>query len=102
MAAYLGVEAIETRAAFGGFEAIDMARAWRPHVILMDLTMPQCDGYQATQVLRQDPQTSQIIIIAHTALDETEVRRHQVDFDGYIQKGRSLPQLVALIRLLAN
>jgi two-component system OmpR family response regulator len=105
MAAYLGAEAIEARAVFGGLDAIDMGRAWTPHVILMDLTMPQCDGYQATHALRQDPHTGQIIIIAHTALDETEVRRHQVtgdDFDGYVQKGRSPAQLVALVRILAT
>jgi CheY-like chemotaxis protein len=105
LAAYLGAEAIEARAVFGGVEALDLGRAWIPHVILMDLTMPQCDGFEAARALRQDPRTSQIAIIAHTALDETEVRRHQLtgdEFDGYVQKGRPLPQVVALIRHLAS
>lgn len=76
MGAYLSVEAVEARAVFGGLEAIDMVRAWTPRVILMDITMPHCDGYEATHALRQDPRTGQVVIIAHTALDETEVRRH--------------------------
>lgn len=104
-AACLDAEAIEARAVSGGLEAIDMGRSWAPHVILMDLTMPQCDGYQATHVLRQDPRTGELVIIAHTALDETEVRRHQVardECDGYAQKGQPPAQLVALIRIFAS
>jgi CheY-like chemotaxis protein len=104
MAAYLGTEAIDSRAVFGGLEAIDMGRAWTPHVILMDLTMPQCDGFEAARTLRQDRSTAQIVIVAHTALDEREVRHHQVsgdEFDGYVQKGRSPAHLLALIRILA-
>jgi CheY-like chemotaxis protein len=103
MVAYLGAEAIGARAVFGGLEAIDMGRAWTPHVILMNLTMPQCDGFEAARTLRQDPDTVQIVIVAHTALDELEVRRHVVtgeEFDAYMQKGRSPAQLVALIRIL--
>ena len=89
LAAYLSLEAIESRAVFGGMEAIDMAREWAPHVILMDLTMPHWDGFDAARALRQDPRTAGIAIVAHTALDETEVRRHLNDqeFDGYVQKG---------------
>jgi two-component system, OmpR family, response regulator len=104
LAAYLGVEGIEARAVFGGVEALDMGRAWTPHVILMDLTMPQCDGFAAARALRQNPGTSQLAIVAHTALDETEVRRHLLtgdEFDGYVQKGRPPAQLVTLIRILA-
>ena len=104
LAAYLGVEGIEARAVFDGIEAIDMARAWAPHVILMDLTMPQCDGFAATRTLRQDQRTGQIAIVAHTALDEGDVRRHLLtgdEFDGYVQKGQPLAQLVAFIRILA-
>jgi len=104
MAAYLSGEAIEARAVFGGVDAVDMGRAWPPHVIVMDVTMPLCDGLQAARALRQDPLTSWIGIIAHTALDETEVRRHQTtgdEFDGYVQKGRPPAEMVALIRILA-
>jgi CheY-like chemotaxis protein len=104
LAAYLATEAIDARAVFGGLEAIDMGRAWTPHVILMDLTMPQCDGFDAARALRQDSGTGEIAIVAHTALDEAEVRRHLItgdEFDGYVQKGWPPAQLIALIRILA-
>lgn len=82
----LSLEAVENRAAPGATGAIDMARDWTPHVILMDLSMPYCNRFEATRALRQDPRTAGIAIVAHTALDEVEVRRHLTDqeFDGYI------------------
>lgn len=61
-----------------------------PHVILMDISMPECNGFDATRVLRQEPRTDSIAIVAHRALDETEVRLQATadEFDGYVQKGR--------------
>ncbi|CAN7778559.1 response regulator [Paraburkholderia hospita] len=104
LAAHLSLEVIEARAVFGGMEAIDMAREWAPHVILMDISMPQCDGFEAARALRQDPRTVGIAIVAHTALDEAEMRRHLTghEFDGYVQKGRPHGQLVALITTLVG
>jgi CheY-like chemotaxis protein len=41
----------------------------------MDISMPECHGFDAARVLRQEPRTDSIAIVAHTALDEPEVRR---------------------------
>ncbi|SDR54045.1 Response regulator receiver domain-containing protein [Paraburkholderia fungorum] len=101
VATYLSAETLDSRAAFGGLEAVDASRVWEPHIILMDLTMPHLDGYHATHALRQDTSGRDTVIIAHTALDETEVRRHEIaagDFDAYLRKGRSPAQLIALLR----
>ncbi|MFM0543211.1 response regulator [Paraburkholderia strydomiana] len=104
MAAYLSLENIEPRAVFGGREAIDMAREWAPHVILMDISMPRCNGVEAALALRRDPCTGGIAIIAHTALDEAEVHRQVAgdEFDGYAQKGRPPGELLALITALVG
>lgn len=45
MAAYLSLENIEARAVSGGMEAIDTGREWAPHVILMDIWMPNFNGF---------------------------------------------------------
>jgi two-component system OmpR family response regulator len=104
LATYLSVEDIDARAVFGGVEAIDMAREWAPHVILMDISMPQCNGFEAARALREDPRTSGIAIIAHTALDEAVVHRQVTgdEFDGYAQKGWPPGQLPALITALVR
>jgi two-component system OmpR family response regulator len=100
MAAYLSFENMTCRVAFGGLEAITIGTGWAPHVILMDISMPECNGYEATSALRQDRRTSEIIILAYTALnDDTELRRHIDDhsFDGYCQKGQSPNKLLGLV-----
>ncbi|OTP78520.1 CheY-like receiver [Caballeronia sordidicola] len=76
-----------------------MATAWVPDLIVMDISMPELNGLEATHALRRDLRTGSIVIIAFTALDEAEVLRHQLhtSFDGYCQKGQSPLVLVALI-----
>ena len=100
MTVYLSLEDIESRAVFGGRGAIDLAPEWAPHIILIDIQMPACNGIEAARMLRRDPRTNHIAIIAYTALDETELRRQLVDdeFDGYLQKGRDLSQLIQLLK----
>ncbi|OTP72826.1 MULTISPECIES: response regulator [Burkholderiaceae] len=99
LAAYLSFENVECRVAFGGVEAISMATHWLPHVIVMDISMPECNGFQVAFALRNDERTCGIAIIAFTALDESEVRRHLIDneFDGYCQKGQPPTKLFGLV-----
>ncbi|CAN7417890.1 response regulator [Caballeronia sp. LjRoot29] len=99
LAAYLSLDPVECRIALSGAQAIKMATAWLPDVIVMDISMPGLNGLEATHALRRDLRTSSIVIIAFTALDEAEVLRHllHTSFDGYCQKGQSPLVLVALI-----
>jgi two-component system OmpR family response regulator len=99
LAAYLSLENMECRLAYGGGEAVAIGTEWRPDVIIMDISMPECSGFEAAFALRHDPRTSNIAIVAFTALDEAEVRRHLADqeFDGYCQKGQAPTSLVDLV-----
>jgi two-component system, OmpR family, response regulator len=103
LATYLSFENMQCRMAFGGLEAIEVGIAWSPHAIIMDISMPGCSGFEAALTLRLDRRTCEIVIVAFTALDESEVRRHIVDseFDGYCQKGQKPAELVALIMSMA-
>src|SRR5688572_17743123 len=53
--------------ALNGEEGIAKARAEKPDLILMDISIPIIDGWEATQVLKHDPSTRDIPIIALTA-----------------------------------
>jgi CheY-like chemotaxis protein len=99
LVAYLSLEDIECAIALGGKEAVASTMLHDPHVILMDISMPECNGYDAARALRRHPRTRETVIVAHTALDEAEVRRHLDDdeFDGYLQKGDSPRRIVALL-----
>ncbi len=73
--------ATESLEEFGGYEvqsaigqdAIDCARTWKPDVILLDIFLPQMDGVEIAETLREHPKTRQIPIIvmsANTRIDE--------------------------------
>ena len=102
LAMYLHLEDLDIRTAYGGRQAVEVAMTWTPHLIVMDISMPGCTGFEAALVIRRDTKTSHIAIVAFTALDETEVRRHLMDheFDAYCQKGQPPSELVALLKQL--
>jgi two-component system OmpR family response regulator len=102
LVAYLSLEDIECTVALSGRDAFASSMLDDPHVILMDISMPECDGYDAARALRRHPRTREIVIVAHTALDEAEVRRHLHgdEFDGYLQKGESPRRIVRLLATL--
>jgi len=74
--------------ALNGEEGIAKARAERPDLILMDISIPIIDGWEATQVLKHDPRTRLIPIIALTAhaLASDRERAMEVGCDGYLAK----------------
>jgi len=104
LTAYLSLSGFHCNAAFSGTEAIAHVRRCCPDLILMDIAMPQCTGPQAARALRKLPATSGLVIVAHTALDEMEVRRQarQSEFDGYFQKGQPVDRLANWITGFAS
>ena len=61
---HLGYAVIEAQ---DGVQAVALARSEHPDLILMDISIPMMDGWEATRVLRRDPATSSIPIVALTA-----------------------------------
>ena len=53
--------------ATNGLEAVSKAAAFHPHLVLMDIWMPQLDGLAATQRLKADPRTRHIPVLALSA-----------------------------------
>ena len=52
-----------------GAEAVDVARAAKPDLILMDMMMPSVDGFEATRTLRDDAAFARVPIVAITAME---------------------------------
>jgi CheY-like chemotaxis protein len=65
---YLTAKGYQIIAASNGEEAIELIKQHRPAVVLMDIYMPVLDGLSAIRQLRQDPQFTNLPIIAVTAL----------------------------------
>lgn len=86
--------------ATGGDEALLVARAELPHLILMDLSIPVIDGWECTRRLKADPATSGITIIALTAhaMRGDEELARAAGCDGYLSKPISPRKLVEEVR----
>lgn len=98
---YLEFSGFRVETARDGREAIEKARALRPHLILMDLSLPGIDGWQATRILKDDPKTADLVIIALSAhaLSAEGDRARQAGCDGFIAKPCLPTDLVAEIAL---
>lgn len=79
-----------------------LARDERPDLILMDIQLPGMDGLAATAVLKQDPVTAAIPVIAVTAMAMTSDREktRAAGCDGYISKPLRYRELYACIDTL--
>lgn len=85
---YLNYKGIRALTARNGNEAIALAREHRPDVVVMDLTMPGMDGWEATRVLKRMPELGGLCIIALTghAFRGSENTARDAGCDRYIIK----------------
>ena len=88
--------------AVDGQQAIDLAASEKPDLILMDMSLPVLDGWEATRRLKADAQTKQIPIIALTAhaMPEDERKAREAGCDDYDTKPVELPRLLEKIEAL--
>jgi len=82
---HVGYNVIEAR---DGEEGIARAREEHPDLILMDISIPRIDGWEATRRLKENEETRDIPIIALTAhaLEEDREKALRVGCDGYLAK----------------
>ncbi|RKZ50685.1 MAG: hypothetical protein DRR16_02290 [Candidatus Parabeggiatoa sp. nov. 3] len=87
---------LEVIDAESGQNAILLAREYHPSLILMDLRMPEMDGYETIQRLKANPATQNIPIIALTAsvTQDTKSKVKEYRFDGYLSKPVKLHDLL--------
>lgn len=89
----------EVHRASNGREAMQLVRATRPDLVLMDLMMPGVNGYEATSALKADPETASIPILALTAkaMRGDEEKGRQAGVDAYITKPFRISQVIDVV-----
>nr|WP_284506331.1 chemotaxis protein CheB [Caballeronia sp. INDeC2] len=91
----LGLEGHEVEVAGDGPSALRSAMAFRPDIVLLDIGLPDMDGYEVARRLRATPEFADTILIAHSgyAGEEHFERARQAGFDHHLVKPASLAQL---------
>jgi len=95
----LGLEIIKAR---DGKEVLEKARQVLPDVVLMDVMMPQLDGFEATRQLKQDELTHTIPIVMVTALNgvEDRIKAFEAGADDFLSKPIDHTELQSRVRSL--
>lgn len=87
-----------------GAEGLARAQAGGVEIVLMDMSLPVLDGWEATRRLKADPITSQIPVIALTAhaMPQDERQAREAGCDDFDTKPIELPRLLSKIERLLN
>ena len=103
IAASLSSSGYDTQFALGSPAALAAIAAWVPEIALLDINMPDMDGFALARELRRDARTQHIVLLAVTAYDEITVREKGIEagFDAYCQKGTSPDSLLQLLGQIA-
>jgi CheY-like chemotaxis protein len=89
-------------AANNGTQALQMAHTEHPDVILLDVMMPDVDGYEVTRRLRKDPDTANIPVLMFTAKTQVDdkIVGYEAGADDYLAKPIHPAELTAHLRAL--
>jgi two-component system cell cycle response regulator DivK len=90
--------------AVDGQQAVDMATSEKPAIILLDMSLPVIDGWEATRQVKANPGTSSIPVIALTAhaMAEDEAKARAAGCDDFDTKPVDIQRLVGKIQTLLN
>ena len=103
-AEYLQYSGFRVAEARNGNEAVAQARSLKPDLILMDLSLPGMDGWEATRVLKADAETRHIPIVALTghALAGASEGARKAGCDSFVTKPCLPDDLVVEVRRMLN
>ena len=95
----LSFEGCDTRVVTSGQAAVQEATHWHPDVAVLDIGMPELDGYAVARALRQQPGGEHMLLVALTGWGQDDDRRKSAaaGFDHHLTKPVDIGQLLALI-----
>ncbi|MFQ5602519.1 MAG: diguanylate cyclase [bacterium] len=99
---YLSPKGYHIISAKNGIEAIDMVRKHRPDLVLLDVMMPQMNGFEVCEIIKADKEVSFIPVILVTALKEVEdkIKGENSGADDFLSKPFDKQELLVRVRSL--
>ncbi|WP_236674466.1 response regulator [Paraburkholderia hospita] len=104
LTAFLHLYGYDAQFVLSGFDVM-RAIANRPtEIALVDINMPGMNGFEVARQVRQDPRTSDMLIVAFTSQDELAIRTVAISsgFDGYCRKGSAPSLLLDLLEQMTR
>ena len=94
----------EAQAAYAGRTALEAALEYQPEVVLLDIGLPDMDGYEVARHLRRQPQTKDVTLIAMTGYgrDSDRQRSEEAGIDRHLVKPVDPQKLQDLLATLAK
>jgi two-component system, OmpR family, KDP operon response regulator KdpE len=94
----LGYHDFDVRAVASGEEALETAAGWRPDVVLLDLGLPEMDGFAVLDRLRGRGSRATVIVVSVMPNEKDKVRALDLGADDYVVKPFGMAELTARIR----
>src|SRR3954454_6235516 len=98
----LEFEGFEVLARGTGGEGLSAALDWAPDAVLLDLMLPDDNGYRVCETLRQRDETVPIIILTAKAQESDKIRGLDAGADDYVTKPFSVAELIARINAIVR
>lgn len=89
----------EPQIAYDGTTALETAKSFLPHIVLLDIGMPGMNGYELCQVLKQSPGLRNTVFVAQTGWDKKNNQdiSKEAGFDHYLVKPIDMKELEKLL-----
>ena len=100
LAATLRLAGLETRIATSGLEALSMAREFRPDLIVLDVMLPDLDGFEVAKRLRLVGSSARVLFLSARDAAEGRVSGLAAGGDDYMSKPFSLQEVILRVRAL--
>ena len=103
LSAALALDGFRVAIVDGGYSAFRTPQALTPHIVILDIEMPVCDGFVVAAAMRGSGRFAMVPIIAYSSLHEADVieRGKEVQIDAFCRKGSPLDCLLKLIEHMA-
>ena len=99
----LNISGYSVKSAHGGREAVQLATEFRPHVVFLDLGLPDMDGCEVARIIRARPQLSGVILVALTGWgsEADRERTEAAGFDHHLTKPATFDDISTLLAELS-